>query len=90
MSRNDYLRGSKGIDQRLTATAFDRVADWLDIADSKTRTAIYPEVNGSKDYEQLAHAWMWACVTLADVLDLETDILHSLATSARQIYTESE
>jgi hypothetical protein len=86
--RTMFLRGGKSIDQRLTATALDRVADWLDIADSQTKTAVYPEIPESKDHEELCYAWMWAAITIANLCDLPSDITHQMATSIRLMYAD--
>lgn len=88
MSRDTYLRGSRAIDHRSTATVMDRVADWLDLADSGTVTSVYPEIPETQDHEALACAWMWAAVLIADACDFPTELLHKLATAIRGAYRE--
>jgi poly(3-hydroxybutyrate) depolymerase len=88
MGRDTYLRGSKQIDQRLTATGLDRIADWLDLADSQTVASVYPEIPESQDHETLANAWMWTALLIADAADFPTDVLHKLATAIRGAYRE--
>ena len=90
VSRSDFLRGGKKIDQRLTATALDRISDWLDIADSRSPAAVYPEIPETQDHEELCYAWMWAAVTIADIAEIPTEMLRMLATAARSMYAERD
>lgn len=90
MGREAFLRGDLKINQQVTARCLDRVADWLDIADSETVTAVYPQLPETSDALELACAWMWAAVLIADMTDPESDILHKLATAIRSSYREGE
>lgn len=88
--RANYLRAEKAIDQRKTATAIVRVADWLDIADSRTRTTVYPQLQNDLDHEETEEAWMWAALLIADVCDFSSSALRMLATSVNNMYREAE
>jgi hypothetical protein len=90
VGRETYLRSGKSIDQRVTARALDRVADWLDIADSQTVTAIYPEVPECEVASELPDAWMWAAILIADMTDAPSEALHQLATVIRSMYVPSD
>lgn len=90
MGRETYLRGHRSIDQRVTARCLDRVADWLDIADAQTVAAVYPELPETEDDKELATAWSWAAILVADMTDAPSDALHALATAIRRMYVEPE
>lgn len=90
MGRETYLRGDRKIDQRVTARCLDRVADWLDIADSQTVTAVYPDLPETEDPAELATAWSWAAILIADMTDAPSESMHALATAIRGMYVEPE
>lgn len=88
MTRESFLRGERKIDQRVTARCLDRVADWLDIADSQTPTVVYPQLPETEDTVELATAWSWAAILIADMTDAPSEALHALATAIRGMYAE--
>lgn len=88
--RSHYLRAEKAIDQRKTATALVRVADWLDIADSRSRVTVYPQLPNDVDHEETEEAWMWAALLIADACDFHSAALRMLATGVNQMYKEAE
>jgi hypothetical protein len=90
MGRETYLRGGRSIDQRITARCIDRVADWLDIADSQTVASVYPDLPETDDMAELSTAWMWAGVLIADMTDAPSEAMHALATAIRRMYAESD
>lgn len=90
MGRETYLRGGVKIDQRVTARALDRVADWLDIADSQTVTTVYPEIPESQDYGEIATGWCWAALLIADMVDAPSEALHRLASAIRGMYVPTD
>ena len=90
MGRETYLRGGRSIDQRVTARALDRVADWLDIADSQTVTAVYPEMPETDDVQELVVGWCWAALLIADMTDAPTEALHALASAIRSMYVPTD
>jgi hypothetical protein len=77
--RDTYLRGGQAFDQRLTAKAIDRVADMLDLADNQVRTAVYPELGIECSDKELALAWCWVAVLIADQQDAPTAMLRQLS-----------
>jgi len=87
-TRDMYLRGGKAFDQRLTAATLMRVADWLDIADTRTRTAVYPEMPTDPSGEDTALAWCWTAVLIASLGDTTTDQIRQLATGLRSMYDD--
>ncbi len=90
MGREMYLRGGKKIDQQITAKALDRVADWLDIADSQTVTAVYPEIPETDDVQELVVGWCWAALLIADMTDAPSEALHRLAGAIRNLYVPTD
>jgi hypothetical protein len=89
MGRETYLRGALKIDQRVTARCLDRIADWLDIADTQTIAAVYPEVPETEDDKELTVAWCWAAILVADMTDAPSETLHALATAIRHAYQDA-
>jgi hypothetical protein len=87
-NRSSYLRAGTQIDQRVTAACLDRIADWLDLSDSRTPTTVYPELPDTQDKVELAHAWMWAALLIADTTEPVSEVLHMMATGIRQAYED--
>jgi len=88
MGRESYLRGELAINHKVTARCLDRVADMLDIADTQTVTAVYAQLPETQDDKELATAWCWTAILLADMVDIPSDVIHQLATGIRSMYAE--
>jgi hypothetical protein len=88
--RDAYLRGGQQFDTRVTGQAIKRVADMLDLADSRTRTAVYPEIHGYDDMHEIAVGWCWAAVLIADICDIDTATLHALANAIIGAYDDEQ
>ena len=83
-----FLRGGESYDTRLTGAALRRVADWLDIADSETRVSVYPDMSEAEDDHKLALAWSWAAVLLANIADVDSVTIRTLANAINGIYDQ--
>ena len=88
MARDQYLRGGLAIDQRVTADCMERVVTWLDLTDSKVQTAVYPQVPSTTDLTELAHAWMWTAILIADMCELPTADIRAMVDAIRSAYKE--
>lgn len=88
MARDAYLRGEQSIDHRVTARCLDRIADWLDLADSQTIARVYPELPETTDPKELATAWMWCALLISDMTEPGSDVLHKFADAIRLSYKE--
>ena len=88
MSRDSYLRGGLAIDQRVTADCMERVVTWLDLADSQVQTAVYPQVPSTVDQLELAHAWMWTAILIADMCEIPTTDVRAMVDAIRGAYKE--
>ena len=88
VQRKNYLRAAKPIDQRHTAYAIERLADWLDLADSASVTSVYPDIWQDTDKEETSYAWMWAALLIADMTEADSHTLRMLATAILLAYKE--
>ena len=86
--REHYLRGGEVYNTSLTGDAIARIADWLDIADSKTRTAVYPEMPKAKTEHELCLAWCWAALLVANMVEADSATLRMLAQAIKGIESE--
>jgi hypothetical protein len=83
--REQYLRGGEVYNTFLTGIAIERIADWLDIADSKTRTSVYPDLPESESEHELALSWCWAALLIANMVDADSRALRELGTAIKLI-----
>jgi hypothetical protein len=83
--REQYLRGGEVYNTYLTGVAIERIADWLDIADSKTRTSVYPDLPEASNEHELALSWCWAGVLIANMVDADSRTLRELGTAIKLI-----
>jgi hypothetical protein len=86
--REQYLRGGEVYNTYLTGVAVERIADWLDIADSKTRTSVYPNMSESANDHEEAVVWCWAALLIADILDADSRTLRDLGTAIKLLNKE--
>jgi hypothetical protein len=83
--REQYLRGGEIYNTHLTGVAIERIADWLDIADSRTRTSVYPDFTESETDHEEALSWCWAALLIANMVDADSRTLRELGTAIKLI-----